>query len=71
MWWMASTGSSVLTLPAAGNAGASTTFKTTRFIGQQAFGTLRFHASDPGLCGSSGLTAARITGILGHVGDRP
>jgi hypothetical protein len=54
-----------------GNAGASTTFKTTRFVGQQAFGTLAFHASDPSLCNSSGLTAAHITGILGHVGDRP
>jgi hypothetical protein len=60
-----------LTLPAIGSSGPSTTFKTTRFIGQQAFGTLTFHASDPALCGSSGLTAARITGILGHVGDRP
>jgi hypothetical protein len=60
-----------LTLPAVGNAGASTTFKTTRFVGQQAFGTLAFHASDPSLCNSSGLTAAHITGILGHVGDQP
>jgi hypothetical protein len=60
-----------LTLPPVGGAGPSTTFKTTRFIGQQAFGTLKFQASDPALCGTSGLTAAHITGILGHVGDRP
>jgi hypothetical protein len=59
-----------LTLPAVGG-GPSTTFKTTRFLGQQAFGTLRFHAADPSLCNSSGLPAANITGILGHVGDRP
>jgi hypothetical protein len=59
-----------LTLQAVGNAGASTTFKTTRFIGQRAFGALTFHPSDASLCGSTGLTAVHITGILGHVGDR-
>jgi hypothetical protein len=60
-----------LTLVAVGDAGPSTTFKTTRFLGRQAFGTLKFQASDPALCGTSGLPAAHITGILGHVGDRP
>jgi hypothetical protein len=58
-----------LSLPAIGKPGQSTTFKTTRFLGQRAFGSLVFHAADPSLCGTTGLLKAHITGILGHVAD--
>jgi hypothetical protein len=48
----------------------STTFRTTRFTGQVVVGLLTFGAKDPSLCGSTGVTSATITGLLGHVGDR-
>ena len=60
-----------LTLPAinpAPGAPSSTTFKTTQFLGQTAVGDLTFAAVDPALCGSTGVTHAAITGLLGHVG---
>jgi hypothetical protein len=60
-----------LTLPAVGDPGRSTTFKTTRFTSHHAFGVLQFHPSDASLCSSTGLTKVHITGLLGHVGDRP
>ncbi|MDT5208328.1 MAG: hypothetical protein QOF67_743, partial [Mycobacterium sp.] len=53
------------TLPAVANPGASTTFNTARFIGHHAFGSLVFHPSDASLCGTTGLTAVRIAGLLG------
>jgi hypothetical protein len=54
--------------PSAG-APASTTFKTTRFVGQEVVGLLVFHASNPALCSKpQGLSRATITGVLGHVG---
>jgi hypothetical protein len=46
----------------------SATFKTTQFLGQTAVGNLVFKASDPALCGSTGVTHVSITGLLGHVG---
>jgi hypothetical protein len=57
------------TLQAADGSGATTTFKTTRFGGQQVIGLLTFHVPDASVCASAdGLSAATITGLLGHVG---
>lgn len=49
---------------------SSTTFRTTRFVGQVVVGLLTFAAKDASLCATTGLTSAGITGLLGHVGDR-
>jgi hypothetical protein len=60
-----------LTLPAidpAPGAPESTTFRTTEYRGQTAVGNLTFDPVDPALCGSTGVTRATITGLLGHVG---
>jgi hypothetical protein len=65
------TGMTIPTLKLTSADGQSTaTFRSTRFVNQYVIGQLKFTPSDASLCGSSGLTSATITGLLGHVGDK-
>jgi hypothetical protein len=49
---------------------STTTFRSTRFVNQYVIGQLTFKPSDASLCGTTGVTSARITGLLGHVGNK-
>jgi sugar lactone lactonase YvrE len=53
--------------PAPGDP-TSAVFETDQFLGQTAVGNLSFAPVNPALCGSTGVTHAVITGLLGHVG---
>lgn len=66
-------GEIVPSLPLKAVDGSGTTvFKSNRFLGQVAVGKLLFKAKNAAQCASDpGLQEADISGLLGHVGDKP